>query len=267
MRILRASLHPKPDHVIPSSADLAARLLHPPPSADEQEQDEEEAEVAGLSLWDSTSRRLLQAEETAQAIAGPSRLGADVEQMTLEDDGLVTSSFSTTARIGRQGPWFSVVVEGRAGGESAEADVEQEVTEVFESLRGAPALRSETRNVTDIHPSDTLRTSSLSLTQIQHQNLLLSSMSLFPRANAAYLRFFGTSPPSRACVAVHLPPGQHVRLEAWGYDNSELAKHDNRNRTALHVQSMSYWAPANIGPYSQAVMVSSRSTAERTVIS
>lgn len=32
------------------------------------------------------------------------------------------------------------------------------------------------------------------------------------------------------------------------------------SRTALHVQGMSYWAPANIGPYSQAVMVGHRLT-------
>ncbi|KAH9461048.1 hypothetical protein Pst134EA_017357 [Puccinia striiformis f. sp. tritici] len=32
----------------------------------------------------------------------------------------------------------------------------------------------------------------------------------------------------------------------------------NRDRVALHVQSRSYWAPANIGPYSQAVKVGSK---------
>lgn len=103
-------------------------------------------------------------------------------------------------------------------------------------------------------------------------------MALFPAANAAYTRFFGTSPPSRATVAVPLPQGVGVRVEVVGYDDaaagpsSEVletaAVHSGEGgltrapaskiggRTALHVQSLSYWAPANIGPYSQAITVS-----------
>lgn len=78
----------------------------------------------------------------------------------------------------------------------------------------------------------------------------------FPRANKAYSSFFGSSPPSRACVSVVLPSNQRVRLEAMGYDDSQLPERSGLGRSALHVQSISYWAPANIGPYSQAVMVS-----------
>lgn len=81
-------------------------------------------------------------------------------------------------------------------------------------------------------------------------------MADFPKANKAYSAFFGSSPPSRACVAVILPPNQRVRLEAMGYDDSLLPERSGLGRSALHVQSISYWAPANIGPYSQAVMVS-----------
>jgi len=64
---------------------------------------------------------------------------------------------------------------------------------------------------------------------------------------------FGTSPPSRACVAVDLPPGIRVRLDCLAYTEDPSKRSD---RQALHVQSISYWAPANIGPYSQAVCVS-----------
>lgn len=81
-------------------------------------------------------------------------------------------------------------------------------------------------------------------------------MADFPKANKAYSAFFGSSPPSRACVAVILPPNQRVRLEAMGYDDTQLPERSGLGRSALHVQSISYWAPANIGPYSQAVMVS-----------
>ena len=72
----------------------------------------------------------------------------------------------------------------------------------------------------------------------------------FPHINNVMYRLFGTSPPTRACVAVDVPPPIRVRLDAVGC--SELHPGD---RKALHVQSMSYWAPANIGPYSQCVAV------------
>ncbi|KAJ9126479.1 hypothetical protein QFC24_002222 [Naganishia onofrii] len=100
----------------------------------------------------------------------------------------------------------------------------------------------------------------LSLTQIQHQNFLLADMDDFPKANKAYSAFFGSSPPSRACVSVVLPVNQRVRLEAMGYDDSLLPERSVLGRSALHVQSISYWAPANIGPYSQAVMAGHRLT-------
>lgn len=81
-------------------------------------------------------------------------------------------------------------------------------------------------------------------------------MTYFPVANAAYVEHFGTSPPSRATVAVPLPDGERVRVEVVGFD--DVVGHTAYkvgDRSALHVQSASYWAPANIGPYSQAVTV------------
>jgi hypothetical protein len=76
-------------------------------------------------------------------------------------------------------------------------------------------------------------------------------MDLFARVNQVYGSFFGTSPPARACVGVDLPEGIHVRLECTAY-----AEQSPLDRQALHVQGLSYWAPANIGPYSQAIIVS-----------
>jgi diphthine-ammonia ligase len=42
-----------------------------------------------------------------------------------------------------------------------------------------------------------------------------------------------------------------------GFDDRPEANESGRiqGRQALHVQGLSYWAPANIGPYSQAVSV------------
>lgn len=80
--------------------------------------------------------------------------------------------------------------------------------------------------------------------------MYISSMDLFASVNAVYATFFGVSPPARACVGIDLPEGIRVRLECVAF--AEQAPQD---RQALHVQGLSYWAPANIGPYSQAVTV------------
>ena len=80
-------------------------------------------------------------------------------------------------------------------------------------------------------------------------------MSLFARVNAIYATYFGSRPPARACVALDLPPGVRVRLDCVAYTEYDLGGPPERQ--ALHVQGLSYWAPANIGPYSQAIVVSS----------
>ncbi|KAJ6598927.1 hypothetical protein DFH09DRAFT_18918 [Mycena vulgaris] len=92
---------------------------------------------------------------------------------------------------------------------------------------------------------------SLELSDCTNINIFLSSMDLFSAVNAVYGTFFGTSPPSRACVAVDLPPPCRVKFDC-------IAHSKPTERHALHVQSLSYWAPANIGPYSQAIMVDNR---------
>ena len=80
-------------------------------------------------------------------------------------------------------------------------------------------------------------------------------MDLFARLNAIYGAYFGSSPPARACVAVNLPENIRVKLDCIAY-----AEKKPGDRQALHVQGLSYWAPANIGPYSQAITVSANSS-------
>lgn len=78
-------------------------------------------------------------------------------------------------------------------------------------------------------------------------------MSTFARVNAVYGTYFGTSPPTRACIAVDHPVGTSITMDCIAY-----AEEVSSVRQALHVQGISYWAAANIGPYSQAVAVSDR---------
>lgn len=75
-------------------------------------------------------------------------------------------------------------------------------------------------------------------------------MNNFASINAVYTAFFGISPPARACVAVDLPRPLRVMLDCVAYAEQKVG-----DRKALHVQGLSYWAPANIGPYSQAIVV------------
>ena len=82
-------------------------------------------------------------------------------------------------------------------------------------------------------------------------NIFISSMDYFTRVNAVYGTYFGSSPAARACVAVDMPADVfRVMLECIAYADSKPS-----DRQALHVQGLSYWAPANIGPYSQAITV------------
>lgn len=101
-------------------------------------------------------------------------------------------------------------------------------------------------------PPACLAQHSLTLTNIANINILISSMDLFARVNAVYATHFGTSPPARACVTADLPSPVRVRLDCIAFADTNPS-----SRQALHVQGLSYWAPANIGPYSQAIIVSS----------
>ncbi|KAM5540426.1 hypothetical protein V8D89_005884 [Ganoderma adspersum] len=136
----------------------------------------------------------------------------------------------------RVGNWIAVTnVQREVAEQVREISVEDEVRECFEKLE------------------ERLTSQALMLASCANINIFISSMDLFARVNAVYATYFGTSPPARACVAVDLPPPIRVRLDCIAY-----AERNAQKRQALHVQGLSYWAPANIGPYSQAITVSER---------
>ena len=64
----------------------------------------------------------------------------------------------------------------------------------------------------------------------------------------------------RVCVGVVLPEGVQLRVAmvVVSPDNKENGGDEGlaKKRSSMHVQSLSEWAPANIGPYSQAYTVS-----------
>ena len=82
--------------------------------------------------------------------------------------------------------------------------------------------------------------------------ILLRAMTDFGDVNSIYERLFTLpNPPARVTIACGdaLPEG--VRLMV----SFVLGFGSQKARDGLHVQSRSYWAPANIGPYSQAIKI------------
>jgi diphthine-ammonia ligase len=87
---------------------------------------------------------------------------------------------------------------------------------------------------------------------ITSTTILLRRMQDFAAVNPVYGTLFSqANPPSRVTVAFGdlLPQGKDVLLSIT-FDRVATGK-----RRGLHVQSRSYWAPANIGPYSQAIAI------------
>jgi len=86
--------------------------------------------------------------------------------------------------------------------------------------------------------------------KITHITLLLRSMADFGTINTSYNKYFPhPNPPSRVCVAIGdaMPAGCNILVHVQASTSDE--------RRGLHIQGRSYWAPANIGPYSQAISI------------
>ncbi|XP_058471980.1 diphthine--ammonia ligase [Solea solea] len=87
-------------------------------------------------------------------------------------------------------------------------------------------------------------------------HLYVSSMEDFGPVNTVYKKHFGINPPARVCVQATLPAGLLLQMDCLLHDWTEPPQEGCfHQREAMHVQSLSHWAPANIGPYSQSVRV------------
>ena len=84
---------------------------------------------------------------------------------------------------------------------------------------------------------------------IQKVGLLVNDLAQFKDLNTEYVKYFGLKPPVRVCVEI---PGDEIIafFVSW---NPQLGDKEamESQRENLHVQSVSCWAPPNIGPYSQ----------------
>ncbi|KAA1466356.1 hypothetical protein DENSPDRAFT_862415 [Dentipellis sp. KUC8613] len=189
----------------------------------------QQVEVAVPELLDEEFFALQDSIARSQDVAGPST--------SLAQSLDASSSWSDFGpRTRRIGDWVAVGnIHRNLEIGPRDITLEEEVRECFQQLQ------------------DRLRERSALLSEIANINIFISDMMLFGSINAVYAEYFGTSPPARACVAVNLPPPIRVVLDCVAYAESKPT-----DRQALHVQGLSYWAPANIGPYSQAILVDDR---------
>ncbi|KAF4842774.1 Diphthine--ammonia ligase [Colletotrichum siamense] len=114
--------------------------------------------------------------------------------------------------------------------------VEEETEDIVQQVRG----------LLDGH------TPPLPTNAITHTVIVLRQMSDFPAINKIYGSLFQhPNPPSRVTISCgSLPKGHSINIHFTVKPDME-----QRDRNGLHVQGRSYWAPANIGPYSQAIDV------------
>jgi enamine deaminase RidA (YjgF/YER057c/UK114 family) len=224
---------------------------------DEALEHDTEAEV----YMDDDSVDIRSRVESVMQEAGQS--SPSLGELDLDRSGSQSLASSGPVRRAEREGW--VCIGGVNGLRAARGPLtlEDEVHNLFQNLKGttrAFASRGRSAYLTAVTSLSTAALHPHPLTSIQSISLFLSSMALFPLINAIYRQYFGTSPPTRACVATLLPDGERARVEAIAYVGREGERSNEGEevggRRGLHVQSLSYWAPANIGPYSQAVIVS-----------
>jgi diphthine-ammonia ligase len=118
----------------------------------------------------------------------------------------------------------------------------------------APGNNASEQTAAIMHRIDTrLSEAGHGFIDIAYTSIILRNMADFAAVNAAYGKCFQhPSPPARitlSCASI-LPQDALVTISA-----TSVAPNPLKTRKGLHVQSRSYWAPANIGPYSQAITV------------
>ena len=128
------------------------------------------------------------------------------------------------------------------------------------------ALRVTTINqMFDINAKlrEILRENDRSTCDVIFTTILLRSMVDFTAVNKMYGQLFTKpNPPARVTVACgNSMPYEVSVMVSFAVDLGAIAARDG-----LHVQSRSYWAPANIGPYSQAISAPSNNESGSAIV-
>lgn len=147
----------------------------------------------------------------------------------------------------------AVLSEEQAGEQEAPAPAALETSKVAKDellMSGIVGQGSDAgeqaRSIMD-HVTTQLKAAGQSADNIAYTIIVLRDVANFAAVNAVYGSYFTKpNPPARltiACADV-LPDDAHLAISMIS---------SGSKREGLHVQSRSYWAPANIGPYSQAI--------------
>ncbi|KAK6461756.1 adenine nucleotide alpha hydrolase [Scheffersomyces coipomensis] len=141
------------------------------------------------------------------------------EKSTVENVYSKESIFSTKTKL-----YISNLI-------SLETDIKDQAVEIFQKL------------------TEILIHNDLTFNDIQHITLLLSDMTNFTDINSIYGQNFQDLylPPSRICVETNLKTDIQLSCIV-------LKHHGNNLKSGHHIRSRSYWAPQNIGPYSQTII-------------
>ncbi|KAM4690076.1 diphthine--ammonia ligase [Rhinophrynus dorsalis] len=88
-------------------------------------------------------------------------------------------------------------------------------------------------------------------------HLYVRNMEDFATINTVYGTLFHEAPPARVCVQCCIQGDALFKVDAlfWVPPINVCIDDHVPQKISMHVQSISHWAPANIGPYSQAMRV------------
>lgn len=119
---------------------------------------------------------------------------------------------------------------------------------------GAAAAAAASTEAALLAVEDRLVSSGRGWSDVSLVHLYVADMSHFAAVNEAYVGVVPTlRPPARACVQLPLPAGVPAALDVTAAAPPPSGVVSGSARRSLHVQSLSCWAPACIGPYGQAV--------------
>ncbi|KAI9325237.1 hypothetical protein BDR26DRAFT_817542 [Obelidium mucronatum] len=102
--------------------------------------------------------------------------------------------------------------------------------------------------------SEHLQARNMSWKDVVMMHLFVADMNEFSALNKVYGSFLGTNPPTRVTVEVSgLLDGRRIQMDCLAFVQRPNETALRVNKSVMHVQGVSYWAPSNIGPYSQTI--------------
>ncbi|KAJ3395136.1 ATP binding domain 4 [Entophlyctis sp. JEL0112] len=116
--------------------------------------------------------------------------------------------------------------------------------------RVSSSTEDETRQTLD-QIGEILENNYMTWTDVVMMHLFVADMNEFSAINSVYGSYFGCDPPTRVTVQAAFSKGDpKIQIDCLAFRNTGTGVVE---KTVMHVQSVSYWAPSNIGPYSQTV--------------